>query len=309
MLSYAFKRLLGAVPTLLLLVTLAFFLMRAAPGGPFDRERALPPQIEQTLRAEYHLDEPLVRQYLHYLGGLTRGDLGPSFQYQGFRVAELIGSGAPVSFRLGACAILLAVLLGGALGCAAALRRNSAADRMLMALAMFGISLPSYVVAPLLILLFAVTLNWLPAGGWSRHGVADAVLPVVTLALPQIAAVARLARASLIEVLGAPFIRTARAKGLPLRLIVWRHALKPAALPLLSYLGPAAAAIVTGSVVVEQVFGIPGIGRYFVQAALNRDYTLVLGVVLFYGALIILFNFIVDLLYGVLDPRVRLGES
>ncbi|HZR33967.1 MAG TPA: oligopeptide ABC transporter permease OppB [Nevskia sp.] len=307
MLSFALRRLLSAAPTLLLLVTLAFFLMRAAPGGPFDRERTLPPQIESALRAEYHLDQPLWRQYLGYLRGLSRGDLGPSFQYTGFSVAELIAAGAPVSLRLGACAMLLAVLCGGALGCLAAWRRNRPLDRLLMTLAMLGISVPNYVVAPLLVLLFAVGLGWLPAGGWSAHGIADAVLPVLALALPQIATIARLMRASMIDALGAPWIRTARAKGLPPRLIVWRHALKPALLPLLSYLGPAAAGVMTGSVVVEQVFGIPGIGRYFVQAALNRDYTLVLGVVIFYGALIILFNFLVDLLYGLLDPRVRLA--
>jgi oligopeptide transport system permease protein len=305
MLTHALRRLLGALPTLLVLVSLTFFMMRAAPGGPFDRERALPPQIEAALQAEYHLDQPLWRQYLRYLGGLARGDLGPSFQYQGYSVAELIGSGAPVSLRLGVSAIALALLLGAALGCAAALRRNSLLDRGLMASAMLGLSLPNYVVAPLLILLFAISLGWLPAGGWSAHGMADAVLPVVALALPQIAVIARLMRSSMIEVLNQNFIRTARAKGLPLRLIVWRHALKPALLPVLSYLGPAAAGTVTGSVVIEQIFGIPGIGRYFVQAALNRDYTLVLGVVLFYGALIILFNFLVDLLYGALDPRVR----
>jgi oligopeptide transport system permease protein len=307
MLNHSLKRLLAAVPTLLLLITLAFFLMRAAPGGPFDRERALPPQIEAALQAEYQLDQPLWRQYLHYLGGLARGDLGPSFQYSGYSVAELIAAGAPVSFALGTAAMTLALLLGGALGCIAALRRNSRLDRGLMALALLGISVPNYVVAPLLILLFAVTLGWLPAGGWSG-GPGQAVLPVIALALPQVAAIARLMRASMLETLDAPYIRTARAKGLPPRLIVLRHALKPAALPLLSYLGPAAAGIVTGSVVIEQVFGIPGIGRYFVQAALNRDYTLVLGVVIFYGALIILFNFLVDLLYGVLDPRIRLDQ-
>jgi oligopeptide transport system permease protein len=307
MLSYAAKRLLGALPTLLLLVTLTFFLMHAAPGGPFDRERALPPQIETALMAEYHLDQPLWRQYLHYLGGLARGDLGPSFQYSGFSVAELIRAGAPVSLRLGGCAMLLAALLGGSLGIAAALHRGRALDRVVSSLAPLGLSVPNYVVAPLLVLVFAVGLHWLPAGGWSAHGIADAVLPVIALALPQVAAVARLSRASMLETLGAPYIRTARAKGLPMRQIVWRHALKPAALPVLSYLGPAAAGVVTGSVVIEQVFAIPGIGRYFVQAALNRDYTLVLGVVLFYGMLIVLFNFAVDLCYGVLDPRVRPG--
>lgn len=305
MLTHALRRLLGALPTLFILVSLTFFMMRAAPGGPFDRERNLPPQIEAAMQAEYHLDRPLWRQYLAYLGGLARGDLGPSFQYQGYSVAELIGSGAPVSLRLGAAAIVLALLLGGTLGCAAALRRDSLLDRGLMAAAMLGLSLPNYVVAPLLILLFAIGLGWLPAGGWSGHGISDAVLPVIALALPQVAVIARLMRGSMIEALGQNFIRTARAKGLPMRLIVWRHALRPALLPVLSYLGPAAAGTVTGSVVIEQIFGIPGIGRYFVQAALNRDYTLVLGVVLFYGALIILFNFLVDLLYGALDPRMR----
>jgi oligopeptide transport system permease protein len=305
MTAYALKRLLGAMPTLLALVTLAFFLMRAAPGGPFDRERTLPPEIESALRASYHLDESLPRQYARYLGGVLRGDFGPSFQYQGFGVSELITTGAPVSLKLGLSAMLLAILLGSAAGIAAALRRNGVVDRALMVTTLAGISLPNYVVAPLLILLFAVALQWVPAGGWSPHGIADAVLPVVTLALPQIACIARLMRGSMIEVLRAPFIRTARAKGMPMRRIVLHHALKPALMPVLSYLGPAAAGVVTGSVVVEQIFGIPGIGRYFVQGALNRDYTLVLGVVIFYGAITLLFNLLVDLLYGAVDPRVR----
>jgi oligopeptide transport system permease protein len=307
MLSLAGRRLLGAVPTLLVLVSLVFFLMRAAPGGPFDRERALPPQIEARLAAEYRLDQPLWRQYLHYLGRLAHGDLGPSFQYEGFTVRELIASGAPVSAALGGSALLLALLLGTALGCVAAARQGGALDRGLMLLAMLGLSVPSYVVAPLAILLFAVLLHWLPAGGWSPHGIADALLPVLTLALPQVAAIARLTRGALLEVLGSGFIRAARAHGLgPLRVLLG-HALKPAALPVLSYLGPAAAGILTGSVVVEQAFGIPGIGRYFVQGALNRDYTLVLGVALLYGGLIVLFNLLVDLLYGWLDPRAALA--
>jgi oligopeptide transport system permease protein len=305
MLSYAVKRLFGAIPTLLLLITLAFFLMRAAPGGPFDRERALPPEIEAALQRAYHFDEPLSQQYLRYLRGVLHGDLGPSFQYPDYRVSELIAAGAPVSLKLGASAMLLAILIGGAAGALAALRRNGWLDRALMVTALAGISVPGYVVAPLLILVFAVALGWLPAGGWSAHGIGDAVLPVVTLALPQIAYVARLMRASMSEVLDANFIRTARAKGLSTRHIVLRHAAPAALMPVLSYLGPAAAGVVTGSVVVEQIFGLPGIGRYFVLAALNRDYTLVLGVVLFYGVLTLLFNLIVDLLYGALDPRVR----
>jgi oligopeptide transport system permease protein len=303
--SYALRRLLGAVPTLLVLLTLVFFLLRAAPGGPFDRERSLPPEIEASLQQAYHLDEPLWRQYLRYVGGVLQGDFGPSYQYSGFRVTELIASGAPVSLELGFSAMLLATLVGAAAGVGAALNQDRAADRVLMVFTLAGTSLPNYVVAPLLILLFAVLLPWLPAGGWSRNGIADRVLPAITLALPQIACIARLMRGSMLEVLRAPFIRTARAKGLSTSYIVRHHALKPALIPVLSYLGPACAGVVTGSVVVEQVFGIPGLGRYFVQGALNRDYTLVLGVVLFYGALTLLFNLMVDLAYGLLDPRMR----
>lgn len=307
MLSYALKRLLSAVPTLWVLITLAFFMMRAAPGGPFDRERSLPPEIESAMQAQYHLDEPLLLQYGRYLAGLLRGDFGPSFQYQGYSVGELMAQGFPVSLSLGLWSLLLALPLGAAAGVAAALRQNRRADHALMLVALAGISIPPYVIAPLLILLLAVMLPWLPAGGWEPGQITDMILPVLALAVPQIAYIARLMRASMIEVLQQNYIRTARAKGLPLRAVVWRHALLPAALPVLSYLGPAAAGIITGSVVVEQIFNIPGIGRYFVQAALNRDYTLVLGVVSLYGALIILFNFLVDLAYAWLDPRVRLS--
>lgn len=306
MLTFAFKRLLSSVPTLLVLITLSFFMMRAAPGGPFDRERALQPEIEAAMKAAYHLDESLPQQYLRYMGGLLRGDLGPSFQYQGFTVSELIASGFPVSLQLGFWAMLLALVLGSAAGILAAVRQNRLADYGVMSLAMTGISVPSYVIAPLLILLFAVGLGWLPAGGWVPGRYSDMLMPVLALAAPQIAYIARLMRGSMIEVLRSNYIRTARAKGLPARVVILRHALKPALLPVLSYLGPAAAGVITGSVVIEQIFDVPGIGRYFVQAALNRDYTLVLGVVIFYGSLIIAFNFIVDLLYATLDPRVRL---
>ncbi len=306
MLSYAGRRLLTALPTLFVLVALSFFLMHLAPGGPFDSERSLPPDIEARLAAEFHLDEPLWRQFVRYLGGLLHGDLGPSFQYEGQTVSGLIARGAPVSAAIGGAAMLLALSGGVALGAIAAMRPGSKLDRGLMLIALTGLSVPSYVVAPLLILIFALGLAWLPAGGWDG-GIAAAVLPAIALALPQLAAIARLTRSALAEALDAPWIRTARAKGLPEHLIVLRHALKPALLPVLSYLGPAAAGLMTGSVVVEQVFGIPGIGRYFVQGALNRDYTLVLGVVLFYGALVIAFNFLVDLAYGALDPRTRLA--
>lgn len=303
MLRFAIKRLLGAVPTLLVLIALAFFLIKVAPGGPFDTDRKLPPEIEANLNAAYNLDEPLYKQFSLYLSGLLRGDFGPSFQYRDYTVTELIGAGFPVSLRLGGLAMLLAFCVGVAVGTIAALKQNAFIDHAVMAAAMTGVSIPNFVMAPLLVLLFAVTLKWLPAGGlgdW-RH----LVLPVIALALPQIAYIARLTRGSMIEVLRADFIRTARAQGLPQRAVIVRHALKPALLPVISYLGPATAAIITGSVVIEQIFGVPGLGRFFVQGALNRDYTLVMGVVVFYGVLIIVFNLIVDLVYVRLDPRVR----
>jgi len=305
LLKFALKRFVGAWPTLLIMIAMAFFMIRIAPGGPFDSERSVPPEIEANLRAAYHLDEPLYRQFGRYLAGLAQGDFGPSFQYKDFTVTELVMGGFPVSLRLGGLAMLLAVLFGVGAGCVAALRQNTLIDHSVMALSMTGISIPNFVVAPILILVFAVFLGWLPAGGLGDGSASHLVLPVISLALPQIAYISRLTRASMIEVLHTNFIRTARAKGLPERHIILRHALKPALIPVVSYLGPATAAIVTGSVVIEQIFGVPGLGRYFVQGALNRDYTLVMGVVVFYGVLIIVFNFLVDMLYALLDPRVR----
>lgn len=305
MLNFAFRRLLAAIPTLWVLITAAFFLMRAAPGGPFDGERALPAEVRAQVEAAYHLDEPLWMQYLRYWGGLLQGDLGPSYQYPGFTVNELIASGFPVSLSLGLSAMVLALVVGGAAGIHAAVRQNRLGDHAVMALSMTGVSVPNFVLAPLMILIFAIGLGWLPAGGWERGRVSDMVLPVVALALPQLAYVARLMRGSMIEVLHCPYIRTARAKGLSESTVLLRHALRPALMPVLSYLGPATVAVITGSVVMEQIFSIPGLGRHFVQAALNRDYTVVLGVVVFYGVLIMLFNFVVDLLYGALDPRLK----
>ncbi len=305
MLNYIFKRLLIAVPTLLVIISLAFFMIRAAPGGPFDTDRALPPQVEANLNAKYHLDEPLIKQYGRYLWDVARGDFGPSFQYRDFTVNELIASGFPVSLRIGLSAILIALIVGGTLGIVAALKQNSLIDHGVMTLAMTGISIPNFVIAPLLILFIAVHLNWLPAGGWDNGNFANTILPIISLALLQIAFIARITRASMIEVLRSNYIRTARSKGLSDWKVITRHALKPALLPVVSYLGPAAAGIITGSVVIEQIYGIPGLGRYFVQGALNRDYTLVMGVVIFYGVLIIGFNLIVDILYALLDPKVR----
>ena len=307
MLRYSLKRLLGAIPTLLILMTLAFFMMRAAPGGPFDTEKSLPPEIQANLDRKYHLDEPLIQQYGRYLLDIMQGDFGPSFQYKDYSVNELIATGFPVSLRLGLSAIAIALVIGVGLGTLAALRQNSGTDYTVMTLAMTGISIPNFVLAPILILIFAVYLGWLPAGGWNGGAFRNTILPIIGLALPQIAYISRLMRGSMIEVLRSNPIRTARAKGLPEHIVILRHALKPAMLPVVSFLGPATAAVITGSVVIEQIFGIPGLGRYFVQGALNRDYTLVMGVVVFYGILIILFNFIVDLVYAMLDPKVRYG--
>jgi oligopeptide transport system permease protein len=305
LLAYTIRRLLGAIPTLLILIGLAFFLIRAAPGGPFDRERSLLPEIEANLRAVYHLDEPLYEQFGRYLWGLLHFDFGPSFQYRDYTVTELITAGFPVSLTLGASAILVAVLFGVTAGSIAALRQNSAVDHAVMAVSMTGISIPNFVMAPLLVLVFAIYLRWLPAGGFGGGSLRNLVLPVTALALPQIAYLARLTRGSMIEVLRSNFVRTARAQGLPTWAVVVKHALKPALLPVVSYLGPATAAVITGSVVVEQIFSIPGLGRYFVSAALNRDYTLVMGVVVFYGVLVVVFNLLVDIAYGWLDPKVR----
>jgi oligopeptide transport system permease protein len=305
MLRLVIQRFLGAIPTLLILIALAFCLIRLAPGGPFDTEKQLPPEIEANLRAAYHLDEPLYQQFGRYVLNLMQGDFGPSFQYKDFSVTELIRSGFPVSLKLGGLAMLLALVIGLSAGTIAALRQNTATDYGVMATAMMGISIPNFVMAPLLILFFAVYLKWLPAGGLGDGGWKNLVLPVIALALPQIAYISRLTRGSMIEVLRSNYIRTAKAQGLPMRTIIVQHALKPVLLPIISYLGPASAAIITGSVVIEQIFGVPGLGRYFVQGALNRDYTLVMGVVVFYGVLIISFNFLVDVLYGWLDPRMK----
>jgi oligopeptide transport system permease protein len=307
MIGYALRRLLGAIPTLLVIVTLAFFMMRIAPGGPFDSQRKLAPEVERNIKAAYDLDKPLSRQYLIYLGKVVHGDLGPSYKNKDFTVVQLIATGLPVSARLGLSAMALALLFGTALGAAAALNQNRWEDYSVMTLAMLGITIPTFVTAPILTLLLGIYAGWLPVGGWNGGALANTILPVTVLALPQIAIVARLMRGSLIEVLRTNYIRTARAKGLPAHRIVLGHALRAAALPLVSYLGPALAAVLTGSLIVEQIFGLPGIGRYFVQGALNRDYTLVLGVVICYATLIILLNFVADIAYGILDPRVRLS--
>ncbi|AXK70838.1 ABC transporter permease subunit [Lysobacter sp. TY2-98] len=294
--------LVEALLTLWLLATLCFVLLHAAPGGPFDTEKAAPPEVQAALAAQYRLDRPALAQYGAWLGDVVRGDLGPSFQYPDYRVSQLVAQALPVSALNGGLALLLALSLGIPLGTLAALRAGGAVDRGVMAIAGLGLAVPKFVVAPMLVLLFAVTLHWLPAGGWGDAR--NVVLPVIALALPNIAYCARLMRASLLATLSADYLRAARARGLsPLRVLL-AHAMPPALLPVIAWLSPALINIVTGSAVVEQVFGIPGMGRYFVQGALNRDYTLVLGVVLVIGACIVVINALVDALRAWIDPRL-----
>ena len=302
MARYLLGRLLGLPPVLLVIVTASFFIMRIAPGGPFDMERAIPAEIRANIEAKYHLDEPLVGQYVRYLGDVARGDFGPSFRYPDRTVTELLTLGFPVSVTLGVCALAIAVLVGGLAGILAAIRHNGWLDYLTMSLALGGVSVPNFVLGPLLILVFALWLGWLPVAGWGtwRH----LVLPSVTLGMLYTAYIARLSRAGMLEVILLDFIRTARAKGAREATVVLRHALPSAMLPVVSYLGPAAAGALTGSVVIETIFGIPGVGRYFVQSALNRDYTMVLGTVVFYSSLLMVFNLVVDCLYAYLDPRV-----
>lgn len=300
--AYIIKRLLGAIPTLFLLLTLSFVLVHTAPGSPFSSERQIPPQVRAQLEAKYHLNEPLIEQFGRYLNNIAHFDFGPSYHYRDTSVNDLIATGFPVSLTIGGFALVVALLIGVPLGMFAAVRQNRVADYATTSGALLGISVPNFVLAPLMILGLAVYNDWLPAGGldsWKSY-----VMPILALAVAFIAYVVRLMRASTIEVLRSDYIRTARAKGLSAPRLFFVHVLPAAVLPIVSFLGPAAAAILTGSVVIEQIFGIPGLGRFFVNGALNRDYTLVLGIVLFYGIIIIFFNLLVDILYGWLDPRV-----
>ena len=304
MLPFVSRRLLAAIPTLFVIITISFFLIRLAPGGPFDLERPLEAKVMENLNRIYKLDRPLVEQYWLYLSAVAHGDFGPSFILRDFSVAELFARGLPVSMTLGALAIALAVLLGGSLGSIAALRQNSFADHVVTGLGTMGLTIPNFVVAPVLQIVFGLALAWLPVAGWAEGAPRNLIMPVVVLALPQIAVVARMTRAAMIENLRSNHIRTLRSLGLPWHVIV-RHALRGASLPVISYLGPAAAALLTGSVVVETIFGLPGIGRYFVEGALNRDYTLVMGTVVVVAVFVLLFNLAVDILYAVVDPRIR----
>jgi oligopeptide transport system permease protein len=306
--AFILRRLIGAIPTLVLVVALSFLLTRLAPGGPFDREQTLAPDIRANLEAAYGLDQPVHIQFGRYVTGILQGDFGPSFRFPDFTVTELIVSGLPVSLALGAAAVVLALGLGIPAGVLAARSRGRAGDRLVTAVAVAGISIPVFVVAPVLMLVFGVWLRWLPVAGWVPGRPADLVLPIVSLSLPVLAFVARLTRGSLLEVLRAPWIRAARARGLPENAILLHHAVPAAMLPVVSYVGPAAAAVLAGSLVVETLFGLPGMGRHLVQGALNRDYTLVMGMVIVYAVLMILLNLVADLAYAWLDPRVRRGR-
>lgn len=305
MIALILRRLGTAIPTLFIVILLSFLLMRLAPGGPFDGERPLDPATRAALTSAYGLDLPLPQQFARYITNLAQGDFGPSLVYRDFSVTDLVAKGLPISLTLGSLALLLALVLGIALGLWAAVRAGRWIDRAISMVTTILTALPSFVTAPLLVLLFGLTLGWLPVSGWNDGAPANLILPVIALALPVAGAIAKLTRAGLATTLREDHIRTARARGLSPARVLLRHALRPALVPVASYVGPAAAGLLTGAVVIETVFALPGLGRYFVQGALNRDYPLVLGVVTLYAALIIAFNLAADLIYGWLDPRVR----
>jgi oligopeptide transport system permease protein len=304
MLRFLTKRLGDGLLTLAALVTLTFFVMRLTPGGPFSSNRKISPDILANIEATYHLDEPLLQQFLRYVWGVVRFDFGPSIRFRDYTVADILMTGLPYSLTIGFWAVAVATVTGVTLGILGALKRNSVIDYSAGVVAVIGIAVPIFVLAPLMQVYFALTLRWFPVGGWSE-GWRSLVLPVVALALPNIAYISRLTRTAMIETLRENYVRTARAKGIGNRRVIWRHALTGAILPVVAYLGPATAAIITGSIVIETIFALPGIGRHFVDAALNRDYPLVMGITILYGGFLIVFNILADILRGWLDPRVR----
>jgi oligopeptide transport system permease protein len=306
MIRFILRRFLSLIPTLFLIITFAFIIVRTAPGGPFSSERKVPPEILENLNRKYHLDESVPRQYLRYLGQVVQGDLGPSFHYKDYTVNQLVRQALPASMLLGSLALALAVLLGIGCGVISALKQNSLVDYAAMSFAVIGISVPLFVIGPVMKLFLALRHAWLPTSGWlgERGGWLVLIMPVATLCLPYLASIARLTRASVLEVLRADYIRTARAKGLGEPAVILRHVLKGALLPVVSYVGPTFAYILTGTVVVETIFAIPGMGRFYVQAAFNRDYTLILGDVIVLSVLMLFMNFLADVLYGWLDPRI-----
>jgi len=306
MTKYIIKRLLGMIPTLLIIITLSFFIVRIAPGGPFDGERALPEEVLANIEAKYHLDEPVLQQYARYLFDVVRGDLGPSYKYVDNDVNFYIFTSLPNSAVLGSIAILIALSFGILFGILAAVYQNSWIDYLTMGIAVLGISIPLFVIGPLLQLVFAMKLHWFPISGWysTGEGLSTIVLPAISLSFMYFATIARLTRSSMLETLRSEYIRTAKAKGMKNSTIIFKHAMKGAMLPIVSYLGPAFAGVITGSIVIEQVFRVPGIGKFFVQSSFNRDYTLIIGVVIVFSVILVVMNFIVDIVYALLDPRI-----
>lgn len=297
-------RILQAIPVLLAVITLTFFLVRAAPGGPFSNDKAVSPQVQAALEARYRLDQPLLQQYFSYLGDLAKGDFGPTFRYPGRSVDEMIFQGLPITAELGLYALLVALVLGVLSGVMAALKPNTAQDYVPMSVAMIGICMPTFLLGPLLVLIFGIWLQWLPVSGWGVSA-GDKILPSITLGAMYAAYIARLSRSGMLEVLSQDYLRTARAKGLPEHVVIIRHALRGGLLPVISYLGPAFAGVLSGSFVVETIFQIPGLGRFYVQAAFNRDYTMILGTTVFLATLIVVFNLLSDILAAWLNPRLR----
>ena len=306
MIQLIIKRLIIAIPTLIIIIAFVFGLMRVAPGGPFTNERALPPEIEQKINEAYDLDKPLIQQFGIYLSKIAKGDLGPSYKYKDFTVNELILSGFPISLTLGVSAIVISLFLGSLLGIIAAVKRNTIIDYAVMGISLIGLCIPSFVLAPLLSLFFGLYLGLFPISGWNGGNINNLILPIVSLSLPQIAIISRMMRSSTIETLNSNFIRTARAKGIPSRRIITRHAIRSSILPIIDYLAPATAGLMTGSIIIEQIFGLPGIGRYFVVGALQSDYTLVSGVMILYASLLMFLILLSDILRAVLDPRVKI---
>lgn len=304
MLRFTLLRLLQAIPVLLAVITVTFFLVREAPGGPFDDEKAVAPEVQRALEAAYNLDAPVWRQYVDYLGNLLQGNFGPSYRYPGRSVGELIMSGLPTTLELGLYAMLIAILIGAGAGIIASLRPNTAQDYLPMSTAMLGICLPSMLLGPLLVLIFGIWFEWVPVSGWGNIP-GDKLLPALTLGSTYAAYIARLSRGGMLEVLNQDYIRTAHAKGLPQRVVVFKHALRGGLIPVVAYLGPAFAGMLSGSFVVETIFQIPGLGRFYVQAAFNRDYTMIMGTTILFAALIILFNLLSDLAAVWIDPRLR----
>jgi len=297
-------RSLQAIPVIFVVITVTFFLVRAAPGGPFSNEKAVSPQVQAALEAQYRLDQSMLQQYFSYMADLLRGDLGPSFNFPGRTVNEMIFQGLPITAELGFYALLVALIIGVLAGVIASLKPNTAQDYVPMSLAMVGICMPSFLLGPMLVLIFGIWLDLLPVSGW---GVApgDKVLPSITLGAMYAAYIARLSRSGMLEVMSQDYLRTARAKGLPERVVVIKHALRAGLLPVISYLGPAFAGLLSGSFVVETVFQIPGLGRFYVQAAFNRDYTMILGTTTFLATLIVAFNLLSDFIAAWLNPRLR----